>query len=323
MKILYNVFSRVQKSSGSYSVDDAAKLTLFISFPDFVSESYDMHKIFEGYFENTDKILLKKCTSTSSSSEEDCDKWSDDSQGSAGITTMHDNSDTVQLSHPIYEPSLQHPVSPAVSLPVHLTIEKVESNNESGTSFYSSLSVNNLSIFSWFHTNVTRHEAEKLLKDKHDGTFLVRESETTLGEYSLSLCYNGHVHHYRIRTKPKFFINHKKMFNSLPELVNHHSKLSDGLRTSMQYPLPHQLGPSPTHEVTVVDEWELQRSGISLGEKVGSGEYGNVYKATLKNSGEIVAVKIFMVGDMLKLWSIHPISKCLSFRMGRMILRSF
>ena len=40
----------------------------------------------------------------------------------------------------------------------------------------------------WFHGRITRAKAEDLLsKQPHDGAFLIRESESTPGDFSLSV----------------------------------------------------------------------------------------------------------------------------------------
>jgi len=55
--------------------------------------------------------------------------------------------------------------------------------------------LNTLEKLPWFHGNITRAEAELCLKNGMNGSFLVRESEST---YSISLCCDGRVFHYVI-----------------------------------------------------------------------------------------------------------------------------
>jgi hypothetical protein len=53
----------------------------------------------------------------------------------------------------------------------------------------------------WFHGRIKRQEAEKILLQRGaHGGFLLRESESTPGEYSLSVRDGDNVKHYRIRT---------------------------------------------------------------------------------------------------------------------------
>lgn len=44
-------------------------------------------------------------------------------------------------------------------------------------------------IISWYYGRITRAEAEKLLHDKHEGAFLIRISESSPGDFSLSVKY--------------------------------------------------------------------------------------------------------------------------------------
>ena len=51
-------------------------------------------------------------------------------------------------------------------------------------------------FFSWFHPNLNRHHAEALLiQNGQDGSYLLRQSTTNQGEYSLSVrCANTAKH---------------------------------------------------------------------------------------------------------------------------------
>ena len=161
-----------------------------------------------------------------------------------------------------------------------------------------SLQVNSLEKHSWFHGNITRAEAELSLSSGINGSFLVRESESKPGQYSISLRYDGRVFHYRIHMDPptsQYFVTPESKFENLPELVVHHSKNPDGLTTVLHYPAPNPRKPpiySLSHEV---DEWEVNRSDIDMGQKLGGGQYGEVYKAVIKKRGISVAVKTFRV----------------------------
>lgn len=42
-------------------------------------------------------------------------------------------------------------------------------------------------IFSWYYGRITRADAEKLLSNKHEGAFLIRISESSPGDFSLSV----------------------------------------------------------------------------------------------------------------------------------------
>uniref|UniRef100_A0A8B9TDU7 1-phosphatidylinositol 4,5-bisphosphate phosphodiesterase gamma n=1 Tax=Anas platyrhynchos TaxID=8839 RepID=A0A8B9TDU7_ANAPL len=63
-----------------------------------------------------------------------------------------------------------------------------------------------------------------------DGSFLVRESETFVGDYTLSFWRNGKVQHCRIHSRqdagsPKFFLTDNLVFDSLYDLITHYQEV--------------------------------------------------------------------------------------------------
>ncbi|XP_074642302.1 growth factor receptor-bound protein 2-like [Tubulanus polymorphus] len=76
----------------------------------------------------------------------------------------------------------------------------------------------------WFHGKVKRSDAENILKSQpHNGAFLVRESESTPGDFSLSVKYQSGVQHFKVLKDRagKYFLWVVK-FNSLNQLVEYH-----------------------------------------------------------------------------------------------------
>ncbi|NWY14661.1 GRAP protein, partial [Aphelocoma coerulescens] len=74
----------------------------------------------------------------------------------------------------------------------------------------------------WYAGRISRQLAEeRLLKRNHLGAFLVRDSESTPGEFSLSVSYGKHVQHFKVlrERNGKYFLWEEK-FNSLNELVD-------------------------------------------------------------------------------------------------------
>uniref|UniRef100_A0A4W3IZL3 Phosphoinositide phospholipase C n=1 Tax=Callorhinchus milii TaxID=7868 RepID=A0A4W3IZL3_CALMI len=88
----------------------------------------------------------------------------------------------------------------------------------------------------WFHGKMGkegRQKAEKLLQEVcletggRDGTFLVRESDTFPGDYTLSFWRNGRVQHCRIRSfteaeSTKYFLTDNLTFTNIYDLVQHY-----------------------------------------------------------------------------------------------------
>lgn len=95
---------------------------------------------------------------------------------------------------------------------------------------------------SWHHGNITRAEAEGMLEGTTDGSFLVRESQTKRGEYSISLRHEGNIFHYQIHKEPStggYYVSPNAQFQTLDKLIAHHSSSPDGLHTTLQHPLPY------------------------------------------------------------------------------------
>ncbi|XP_072396532.1 tyrosine-protein kinase Abl isoform X3 [Diabrotica undecimpunctata] len=153
--------------------------------------------------------------------------------------------------------------------------------------------VNSLEKHSWYHGPISRNAAEYLLSSGINGSFLVRESESSPGQRSISLRYEGRVYHYRINedSEGKVFVTAESKFNTLAELVHHHSMISDGLITQLLYPAPKHNKPTVFPLSPEPDEWEINRTDIVMKHKLGGGQYGDVYEAMWKRYNMTVAVK--------------------------------
>ena len=51
---------------------------------------------------------------------------------------------------------------------------------------------------SWYYGRITRADAEKLLLNKHEGAFVVRVSESSPGDFSLSVKCGDGVQHFKV-----------------------------------------------------------------------------------------------------------------------------
>ncbi|KAL5466720.1 hypothetical protein EMCRGX_G030868 [Ephydatia muelleri] len=115
----------------------------------------------------------------------------------------------------------------------------------------------------WFHGKLAggRVAAEKLLTDYKDvnGAFLVRESTTFTGDYSLSFVRDGKYNHCRIQTKSeggktKFYLIEQTLFDSIYELIMHYKTnplKSQTFEQVLAEPVPQQnshLGKAWFHE---------------------------------------------------------------------------
>ncbi|XP_068921570.1 tyrosine-protein kinase ABL2 isoform X4 [Petaurus breviceps papuanus] len=153
--------------------------------------------------------------------------------------------------------------------------------------------VNSLEKHSWYHGPVSRSAAEYLLSSLINGSFLVRESESSPGQLSISLRYEGRVYHYRINTTTdgQVYVTAESRFSTLAELVHHHSTVADGLVTTLHYPAPKCNKPTVYGVSPIHDKWEMERTDITMKHKLGGGQYGEVYVGVWKKYSLTVAVK--------------------------------
>eukprot|EP01137_Pigoraptor_chileana_P009023 Opistho-2@56664 len=152
-------------------------------------------------------------------------------------------------------------------------------------------SIKSVQKHAWFHGRIARSHAEHLLSSGINGSFLIRESESNQGEYSISVRYEGRMYHYRVGTEGNnCFITKEHQFSSLEELVQHHTKMADGLITVLKYPVGKKDKPTVFGVSHEDDKWEIDRMEINLGKKLGAGQYGEVYEGVWKKNVK-VAVK--------------------------------
>ena len=79
------------------------------------------------------------------------------------------------------------------------------------------------SAMAWFHGKISRELAEKLLTPRKDGLFLVRESTNFPGDFTLCVCFDSRVEHYRIILQDnRITIDEEEYFDTLTSLVQHY-----------------------------------------------------------------------------------------------------
>jgi len=145
----------------------------------------------------------------------------------------------------------------------------------------------------WFHGKISRDQAENLLQPREDGLFLVRESTNFPGDYTLCVCYQGKVEHYRVIYKDnKLTIDEEEFFSNLAELVEHYEKDADGLCTRLERSVAKQGKTDFFVDRKDFEEagWIIQEKDLQLKESIGKGEFGDVMLASYR--GDKVAVKI-------------------------------
>ncbi|XP_068933743.1 src-like-adapter 2 [Petaurus breviceps papuanus] len=111
----------------------------------------------------------------------------------------------------------------------------------------------------WLYEGLNREKAEDLLllPSNHGGSFLIRESQTRRGDYSLSVRLNRHssrdvVRHYRIHRLENgwFYISPRLTFPSLQALVDHYTEMEDDLCSLLKKPCAfHRVGLLPSKNI--------------------------------------------------------------------------
>ncbi|KAL4822730.1 hypothetical protein H8958_011025 [Nasalis larvatus] len=132
----------------------------------------------------------------------------------------------------------------------------------------------------WYHGAIPRIEAQELLKKQ--GDFLVRESHGKPGEYVLSVYSDGQRRHFIIQYVDNMYRFEGTGFSNIPQLIDHHYTTKQVITKKSGVVL---LNPIPKDK-----KWILSHEDVTLGELLGKGNFGEVYKGTLKDKTS-VAVK--------------------------------
>ncbi|XP_056148605.1 tyrosine-protein kinase Lyn [Lampris incognitus] len=161
---------------------------------------------------------------------------------------------------------------------------------------------NTLETQKWFFKDITRKDAERqlLAPANKPGAYLIRESETSKGSYSLSIRDMNTqgaetVKHYKIRKMDNggFYISPKITFMDLSELIKHYHKQADGLCCKLDHPCMKPKAQKPWDK----DAWEISKDSIKMVKKLGAGQFGEVWMAYYNNN-TTVAVKTLKAGTM-------------------------
>ncbi|KAJ6657688.1 hypothetical protein lerEdw1_002189 [Lerista edwardsae] len=84
-----------------------------------------------------------------------------------------------------------------------------------------------LSVYLWYAGPMERGEAEQILTNRSDGTFLVRQRIKDAAEFAISIKYNTEIKHIKIQTTEGLYrITEKKAFKGLVELVEFYQQNS-------------------------------------------------------------------------------------------------
>ncbi|NXP68959.1 FES kinase, partial [Chloropsis cyanopogon] len=131
----------------------------------------------------------------------------------------------------------------------------------------------------WYHGAIPRSEVQELLTCS--GDFLVRESQGKQ-EYVLSVLWDGQPRHFIIQAVGNMFRLEGDSFPTIPLLIQH--------LLQSQQPITRKSGIVLARAVPK-DKWVLNHEDVLLGERIGRGNFGEVFSGRLRADNSPVAVK--------------------------------
>ncbi|RLV89378.1 hypothetical protein DV515_00014925 [Chloebia gouldiae] len=146
--------------------------------------------------------------------------------------------------------------------------------------------VDSIQAEEWYFGKIGRKDAERqlLCHGNSRGTFLIRESETTKGAYSLSIrdwdeAKGDHVKHYKIRKLDSggYYITTRAQFSTVQQLVQHYIERAAGLCCRLAVPCHKGTPKLADLSVKTKDVWEIPRESLQLLKKLGNGQFGEVW----------------------------------------------
>ena len=121
---------------------------------------------------------------------------------------------------------------------------------------------------------MTREQAEFLLKDLPEGSYLMRESTHYPGDFTLCLKSESKVENYHIKLlNDKFTIDDENMFKNLIELVDFYRKFDD-LACKLTAPVNYRKKEESSDYQALLNSLWIDESEIKMGKEIGIGEFG-------------------------------------------------
>ena len=117
------------------------------------------------------------------------------------------------------------------------------------------------------------------------GTFLVRESDSSQGDFALSVRVGYSVKHFKIRKGDSisYYMEPRHSFSSLFELVQHYSR---DVRFTLNIPCPKHK--QLTNDI-VQNVWEIPRESLHLTRKLNESQFSEVWAGVWNNTTQVVA----------------------------------
>ncbi|XP_076840701.1 protein-tyrosine kinase 6b [Brachyhypopomus gauderio] len=153
----------------------------------------------------------------------------------------------------------------------------------------------------WFFGKMNRFESLSHLMsaDNGDGAFLVRLSENDNVGHVLSVRVKNGVKHFKVyQMDSGFYVDQSRCFPSLLELIEYYQNHRLGAVHRLGMPCIRRQPQPQDLSHTTVDKWELPKEDFTLGEKLGSGQFADVYRGKWKKRIN-VAIKILKNNESL------------------------
>ncbi|XP_041444188.1 tyrosine-protein kinase Fes/Fps [Xenopus laevis] len=136
-----------------------------------------------------------------------------------------------------------------------------------------------LSQQNWYHGAIPRSEVQGLLVNR--GDFLVRESQGKQ-EYVLSVLWDGQPRHFIIQNVDNLYRLEGEGFSTIPLLINHFVKTQQAVTKKSGVII---------NKAIFKDKWVMEHEEVILGERIGKGNFGEVFSGRLRADNTPVAVK--------------------------------
>ncbi|XP_063793024.1 tyrosine-protein kinase BTK [Pseudophryne corroboree] len=160
-----------------------------------------------------------------------------------------------------------------------------------------------LEIYEWYSKNMTRSQAEQLLKaEDKEGGFIVRDSSKA-GKYTVSVYAKpsgeGIIRHYVVceTSGNQYYLAEKHLYSSIPELITYHQHNAAGLISRLKYPVSSVRKSTPSTAGLGYGSWEIDPMDLTFLKELGNGQFGVVKYGKWRGQHE-VAIKMVKEGSM-------------------------
>ncbi|XP_069469135.1 tyrosine-protein kinase BTK isoform X2 [Ambystoma mexicanum] len=162
-----------------------------------------------------------------------------------------------------------------------------------------------LEMYEWYSKNMTRSQAEQLLKgEDKEGGFIVRESSKA-GKYTVSVYAKstaepqGLTRHYVVcqTSQGQCYLAEKHLFDTIPEMITYHQHNSAGLISRLKYPVSSKKKNAPSTAGLGYGSWEIDHKDLTFLKELGSGQFGVVQYGKWRGQYD-VAIKMIREGSM-------------------------